>query len=302
MIPKDRLWKGIIEDLFPDLIGFFYPDQVESFDFEHIDFLDKELEQLFPESVDSRRFADKLIKCRMKKGNDSWILLHIEVQGYRDTTFPIRMFRYYYRLFDRYGVNIAALAILVDNHRDFHPPAYSVSCLNTRLLYQFETYKLLDYKEEEFLQDNNPFALVMLTALQALLIGEITDERKLELKMILYRKLITNGYKKDKIKRLTTFIKYYTNFDDREFLNKFDIRVEEFTNINDSMGIIETVQDEYRKMGVAEGIELQKLITVKNLLKSIPFLQKLITYEHIAQVSEVPIEKVRQIHLEMKQA
>ena len=298
MIPKDRLWKGILEDLFPEAVAFFYPDHVHKFDFEQVEFLDKELEQLFPDSVDSRRYADKLVKCKMKSGDSSWILLHIEVQGYRDVDFSKRMFRYYYRLYDRYGIHIAALAIFVDSHKEFRPSVFFTSCLTTHLTYQFEDYKLLDHKEEEFMESDNPFALVMLVARKALEKGKITDTRKLELKLRLYRRLILQGYSKHKISRLTTFIKYYVNFDDQSFFDKFEQQVDQIVQTQKSMGIIEVVQDEYRKMGMREA----QLTIIRNWLKSAPFIQNLITYEHIAQAAEVPIEKVRQIHLEMKQA
>ncbi len=65
-IPKDVLWKGIIEDCFPDLMAFFYPEVLPLLDLNEFEFLDKELQQLFPESADSRRYADKLVKIRKK--------------------------------------------------------------------------------------------------------------------------------------------------------------------------------------------------------------------------------------------
>ncbi len=50
-INKDILWKGIIEDCFEDFFQFFYPEWMEKIDFSKgVDFLDKELEQLMPES------------------------------------------------------------------------------------------------------------------------------------------------------------------------------------------------------------------------------------------------------------
>ena len=101
-IPKDILWKGIIEDCFPDLMAFFYPEALHSLDLGEFEFLDKELHQLFPESTDSRRYADKLVKIRKKDGDEQWQLIHIEVQGYKDETFSERMFRYFYRIYDRF--------------------------------------------------------------------------------------------------------------------------------------------------------------------------------------------------------
>ncbi|TAM96844.1 MAG: hypothetical protein EPN39_12730 [Chitinophagaceae bacterium] len=45
----DTLWKGILENLFDDFLRFFFPDADDLFDMKKgFEFLDKELEQLFP--------------------------------------------------------------------------------------------------------------------------------------------------------------------------------------------------------------------------------------------------------------
>ncbi|MEY4541677.1 MAG: hypothetical protein RLZZ306_3434, partial [Bacteroidota bacterium] len=49
----DALWKGIIEDLFDDFLKFYFPESIDLFDFnQKFVFLDKELEQLFPQQQD----------------------------------------------------------------------------------------------------------------------------------------------------------------------------------------------------------------------------------------------------------
>ena len=52
----DALWKGILEDLFDDFLRFYFPESVDLFDFNRkFVFLDKELEQLFPQTQSERR-------------------------------------------------------------------------------------------------------------------------------------------------------------------------------------------------------------------------------------------------------
>ena len=111
----DALWKGLIEDLADDFLKFFFPNAEEVFDLNRkISFLDKELEQLFPNNQDefSPKYVDKLLKVYSKQGKEEWILVHVEVQGSTDKTFARRMFTYYYRILDKYGKEITALAIL----------------------------------------------------------------------------------------------------------------------------------------------------------------------------------------------
>jgi len=90
----DSLWKAILEDLFDDFSYFFFPNAQELFDFSRpFEFLDKELEQLFPSDPDdfSPRYVDKLVKVFTKQDGEQWILVHIEVQGSSDASFEQRI-------------------------------------------------------------------------------------------------------------------------------------------------------------------------------------------------------------------
>lgn len=73
----DLLWKGILEDLFDDFLRFMHPDADSIFDFSRgIEFLDKELDQLFPpeENEYSLKLVDKLAKVYKKDGEEEWVL------------------------------------------------------------------------------------------------------------------------------------------------------------------------------------------------------------------------------------
>jgi len=102
---NDLLWKAALEDLFDDFLRFFYPDASELFDLDKgFEYLDKELEQLFPPEADqyAPRYVDKLVKVFTNTGNEAWVLVHVEVQGYADPDFAFRMFQYYCRILDKY--------------------------------------------------------------------------------------------------------------------------------------------------------------------------------------------------------
>src|SRR6195952_1611159 len=129
-------------------------------------FLDKELEQLFPtEESDAPKFIDKLVKVFTKGGEEEWMLIHIEVQGYNDKDFAKRMFTYFYRILDRYGKPVTAIAIFSDTNKQFHPKVYEYNYLGTRNTFRFKTYKILDQDAAVLAKDDNPFAIVVLTVL-----------------------------------------------------------------------------------------------------------------------------------------
>ena len=96
MRTNDLLWKGIIESFTEDFLVFFYPEEVHLFDFSKpFDYLDKELEEIVSEHSSAIRHIDKLIKVWLKSGEEHWMLVHVEVQGYKDADFAERMFVYY---------------------------------------------------------------------------------------------------------------------------------------------------------------------------------------------------------------
>ncbi len=160
-ISKDTLWKGLIEDFFPQLVAFFYPFEAGLLDFGRVEFLDTELQQLAPEFKGKRRHVDKLVKVWRREGSEAWILLHLEVQGYRDEEFALRMFTYAYRIFDRYGKLVEALAIFTDKDRNFHPQAFQLAAFKTQLDFRFQTYKVLDQNRADLLASGNPIALAL---------------------------------------------------------------------------------------------------------------------------------------------
>ena len=110
---KDILWKGLLELVFDDLLRFVFPNADHVFDLQReFTFLDKELAEMYPEPEKGSdvRVVDKLVKVFRKDGAEEWLLVHIEIQDKtkaRDRDlFPERMFRYFYRCFDRYSVRL----------------------------------------------------------------------------------------------------------------------------------------------------------------------------------------------------
>ncbi|WP_448571876.1 hypothetical protein [Trichothermofontia sp.] len=136
-----------------------------------------EPQKIVPAAERSKRFADKLVKVWLRDGTETWILIHIEVQGRKDPHFPERMYVYNYRISDRYNRPVLSLAILGDTHPHWRPQAYRQEILDCRLEFHFPSVKLLDYcnRIAELEASPNPFAIVVLAHLQSL-----TSKRNLQ--------------------------------------------------------------------------------------------------------------------------
>lgn len=258
MIRKDTLWKAIIEELIDDFILFFFAEYAHLIDFESgFEFLDKELQQIFPESETDRRHADKLIKAKLKDGSIVYFLIHIEVQGYDDEFFDRRMYEYGYRIDDRYKLPLTALAIYTHPNKATHFRSYHREFLGTIQHYEFPVYVLADHTLAELKQIDNPFAIVMATALMGLK-RKPKDTKLLDLKRELVKNLYEKGYTKSKISALLDFIRYYVNFTNSEFSSKFEEEIDSLIQTNKPMGIQEAIRTELLKIGKAEGIEVGK--------------------------------------------
>lgn len=304
----DSLWKGILEDLFADFLRFFFADADQIFDLKRgFVYLDKEMAQIAVDGdPESPKYVDKLVKVFTREGNEQWVLVHVEVQGYVDNRFEERMYRYYYRIFDRYRQRITAVVLLTDRDKKFHPKEYRSEFLGTAIHYCFNSYKIIAQEEEALVTSGNPFAFVILTVLLALQRNRLTDKALFDLKIALVRRLLEQKFSKAVIKGLFYFIRNYVVFADRENRGKFDEEIDSITQKGKHMGIVEMIKereaqeilqkglDEGKKQGMIEGKAEGKIEgkaeIVSNLLAANQF-----TEIEIANFAGVSRNFVRQV-------
>jgi len=159
----DSPWKEAIEHYFPEFMMFYFPDAYAVIDWskEHV-FLDQELRAVVQDAELGTRFVDKLVRVTELSGEESWIYIHVEVQGTRQAEFAQRMFVYNYRIFDRYKKPVASLAVLADEHKHWKPTSYGYNVLGCRHTLEFPVAKLTDYDEklDELLASENAFGLI----------------------------------------------------------------------------------------------------------------------------------------------
>jgi len=102
------------------------------------------------------RYVDKLVKVFLKDGREQFVLCHVEIQSNKGRgDLAERMFRYFYRIWDRYKVPITAIAILADENKGYRPVVYSQEFMGTSLRYDFNSYKILDQEESELRANEN---------------------------------------------------------------------------------------------------------------------------------------------------
>lgn len=301
---NDLLWKAALEDLFDDFLRFFYPDAEELFDIERgFEYLDKELEQLFPPDADvyAPRYVDKLVKAFTKSGQEEWVLIHIEVQSTSDEDFSKRMFQYYYRILDKYDKPITAFAIFADTSKNFHPKNYEREFLGTKVHYSYNTYKIIDQNDGDLEASNNPFAIAVLSAKIALTRKSLNDQQLFDLAFSLAKRLLTKQISKDKIRKVMTFLRHYLRFENREMFHKFEEEIGILTERSKAMGIEEFLLDQAEKKGIEKGLKkgieqgIEKGIEKNTREFVIKMKENGLDAKVIANITGLSVEEIRKL-------
>jgi hypothetical protein len=300
---NDILWKGMLEEVFDDLLRFVFPNADQEFDLKRsFEFLDKELAEINPEpeKATQTRFVDKLVKVYRSDGEERWLLVHVEVQEQKDPDFARRMFTYYYRILDKYNHPITAIAIFTGPNGSEMPDKYEDHCLGTRLIYQYNTIFIANYTDEVLTASENPFAIVLLAAKKALLKGKKLDERLLEQKLLIVRLLYEKGiFSRGKISAIMTFLHNYVLFQKPQTNRTFTERVDQITEKINMMGIHEQLAEikagEALAKGEKKGKNAALRMCVENLLKSTDF-----STSKIATLTSTSVEFVKKVKMNIR--
>jgi hypothetical protein len=262
----DSPWKEAIELYFESFMAFFFPAIHSQIDwFRGHEFLDKELEKIVRDAMLGRRYADQLVKVFLKDGAEKWLLIHIEIQGYAEVSFPKRMYIYNYRIFDRYDADVVSLAVLTDDRATYRPNMYQRNCFGCELTFRFPLVKISDFSQdwESLEKSKNPFSKVVMAHLKAI---ETKDgkERKVW-KLRLMRLLYELNFERQDILELFRFIDWLLVLPEEleaEFMQDFSHFEEErkmrYITSVERMGIEKGLQQGLQQgfqRGIQEGIQ-----------------------------------------------
>jgi len=205
-ISYDELWKDAVENLFQHFINLIAPDFYPYVDWsEEISFLNEELHQISPASEETKRFVDRLVQVWMLNGEERWVLIHVEVQGYRDAEFSERMFIYFYRIYDKFKRDILSIAVFAESSKGYKPNRFNREFFGCELSFRYRTYKILEQDEEELMESDNPFALVVLAAKRSLESRE-DEEKRFSFKRELVSLMLEKEYGREEILHVFRFL------------------------------------------------------------------------------------------------
>jgi hypothetical protein len=281
----DSPWKDILEAYFQDFIQFFFPQIHSEIDWlRGYDFLDLELQQVVRDAELGKRLADKLVKVWKLNGQETWVLIHIEIQSQEESQFGERMFVYYYRLRDKYDLPIASLAILGDERETWRPRPFQRELWGCEVSFSFPMIKLLDYSTHwnELEESQNPFAIAVMAHLKTKETRNDAMARK-EWKFRLTRSLYERGYERQDILNLFRFIDWILELPE-DLKQSFRDELEQYERER-QMPYITSIE----RMAEVRGEERkQQAITLNLLRKNMPL-------EMIAEVTGLTVEQIQQL-------
>ncbi len=249
----DSDWKDVIEDFTEDFFRFYLPEMHRKIDFaQGVKFLDKELNEIISDSDNVRREADRLLEVRLKDGRKEWILIHIEVQGSRESGFSERMYVYNYRTFDKYRRKVVSIALLIDGSPGFRPDRFRSELFGCEVRFTYPVIKLLDFDHPELEKADNLFAVITRVQL-AKIKSENDPDKRYSFRLDLTKELYSREYSKEQIIRLYRFIDYVLKLPEPEAL-QFNKEMKLFEEAQ-TMPYMSTIERMAREKGLLQGIQ-----------------------------------------------
>jgi hypothetical protein len=164
-IDHDRLFKELLSTFFVEFLQLFLPEVLAYLEPASITFLDKEV---FTDVTAGERYETDLLVQAQFQGRPSCFLIHVENQATAQANFGQRMFRYFARLYEKYGYPV--YPVVVFSYAQPKTPAPKAFTLEfpdlTVLTFNYRVIQLNQLHWRDFLQQPNPVAAALMAKMQ----------------------------------------------------------------------------------------------------------------------------------------
>ena len=252
MIDHDRLFKELLTTFFVEFLELFFPEVVAYLETDSLEFLDKEV---FTDVTSGERYeADIIVKARFH-GQETFFLIHVENQAQYQANFNERMFRYFARLSEKYGLPVYPIAVLSFNSpRTVQPKVYQVAFPNKVVLqFDYDVIQLNRLNWRDFLRQQNPVASALMAKMN------IDAGDRLQVKLECLRLLATLRLDPARMTLISGFIDTYLR-----------LSAEEESRLESEIATMEPVQQEvvmeivtsWMERGIEQGKQSQTLALI----------------------------------------
>ena len=297
----DLLWKELLSSFFAPMLHSLLPDLARNLDLgRKVVFLDKELRRLarftrHPEGgePDKNRFVDLLADVPLCSGQDTWVLLHAEVQGRGgNEDFPLRMHRYRGLLEGRYHKPVIALALLIEPLSEAQAcGSYRWEGYGTRVSYEFPVFRIYEGNEEALKASDNPFDWAHLAGLRAWK-SRGSEARKLDYLKEMLSLLDEKGWLHTEKAQLLTFMEGVIHLSEDESSREYEEWEAALAGELEARKMyVSIVERKGIEKGRSEGIQLGRSETARSLLA-----MNVLNTEQIAQATGLSIKEIEALN------
>jgi Domain of unknown function (DUF4351) len=202
MIDHDRLFKELLTTFFVEFLELFFPEVVGYIERDSLEFLDKEV---FSDVTSGERYeADIIVKTRFQE-QETFFLIHTENQAQYQANFSQRMFRYFSRLSEKYGLSVYPIAVLsFDTPKTVQPNSYQVAFPHKVVLdFNYDIIQLNRLNWRDFLKQENPVAAALMAKMN------IAKQERRQVKLECLRLLATLRLDPARMKLISGFVDTY---------------------------------------------------------------------------------------------
>jgi|GEM_PF-2607846 len=112
-----------------------------------------------------KHYVDILAEVKIK-GEDGYVLIHIEPQAYREAAFARRMFLYFSRLYEKHQKKVLPVAVFSHGSKTSEPSRHEIAFPFFKVLqFDFYTIQLKQLPWRQYLNSDNPLAAALLSKL-----------------------------------------------------------------------------------------------------------------------------------------
>ena len=161
----DALFKQLLLTFFVEFILVFLPEVAAQIDFDKLAFQPQEL--LTDIEGGEKHIVDLLVKVKLR-GEEVFLLLHVENQSRTEADFAFRMFKYAALLHIKYRLPVYSVVIFShDTPLRREPNRYAMKLFGkTRLQCEFTVVQLNRLSWRKFIQTPNPVAAALMTKMR----------------------------------------------------------------------------------------------------------------------------------------
>ncbi|HWE02594.1 MAG TPA: DUF4351 domain-containing protein [Tepidisphaeraceae bacterium] len=240
----DRLFKELLTTFFIEFVELFLPEVAACMDRDHLEFLDKEI---FTDIASGERHeVDLLVKTRIR-GQDVVFLIHVENQSRYEPGFAKRMFRYFARLYEKYGLPIFPVVLFsYDTPLRREPDHHRVEIQGHRVLdFTFRAIQLNQLNWRDYLRNPNPVANALMTKMR------IVREDRPKVKLECLRMLATLRLDKARSTLISAFMESYLKLTAAEMI----VYNKELETVEPAeREVVMQLTNEWIEQGKAEGL------------------------------------------------